>query len=419
MASGFPVAFCFLLVNFVAAILFWGPGGPEQLILSMRQSIVTFTLLPIPLFILMGTVMFHSGIAPLMIDAVDKWLGRLPGRLSFLAVAGGTLLSALTGASLASVAILGSSLLPEMEKRGYKKPMTLGPILGSSGLAIMIPPSALAVLLGSIGEISIGDILVAIIVPGLLMAVLYGGYIVIRCMLQPHLAPQYESPAIPIMQKIIPTVRYVLPIGVIIFLVVGVMFFGMATPTEAASTGALGTFGLAASYKKLNWRVVKKSVSEGTWTSCMVLMIILGAKSFSEALAFSGASSGLVEFAMRWHVAPIIIFIIMQFVALIMGMFMSTTAVVMVTLPLFMPIIRSLGLNEVWFAVVMLLNLEMATTSPPFGLNLFVMKGVAPTGTSIEDIYRAALPFLYCDLAAMALIIIFPGLALWLPGLKF
>lgn len=283
----------------------------------------------------------------------------------------------------------------------------------------MIPPSALAVLLGSIGEISIGDILLAIIIPGGIMAVLYFTYIVIRILLQPDLAPHYESQAIPIMKKITLTVRYVLPVGIIVFLVVGVIFLGVATPTEAASTGALGTFGLVALYGKLNWRVVKKALSSGLWTSGMVLMIVLGAKSYSEALAFSGASLGLAEFVSSLNVGPMTIFISMQVVILFLGMFMSSTAVVMVTLPIFLPIIRSLGFNEIWFAVVMLLNLEIGMTSPPFGLNLFVMKSVAPTGTSMGDIIRAALPFIYCDIVAMLLIIIFPSLALWLPGLKF
>jgi len=409
------VAFCFLLVNLVAAWLFWGISGPDQLILSIRQSVVTFGLLPLPLFILMGTVMFHSGIAPLMIDAVDRWLGALPGRLALLAVLGGTLLSTLSGASIASVAILGSSLVPEMEKRGYKSSMSLGPILGSGGLAIMIPPSGLAVLLGSIGEISIGKILIAIVIPGLLMALFYGAYIIVRCALQPHLAPPYVTPPISLMQKIIPTVRYVLPIGIVIFCVVGVIFLGMATPTEAAATGVLGSFILAALYGKLSFKVTKKATTDGVWTSVMVLMIILGAKGFSEVLAFSGASSGLVEYALGLPVPPIFVFILMQICVLIMGMFLSPGAILMVCLPLFMPIVRSLNFSEIWFAAVTLLNIEMAMTTPPFGLNLFVMKGAAPKYTSMVDIYTSALPFLFCDVVVIALMIIFPSITLWLP----
>ncbi len=416
MASRMPVAFCFVLVSLVASFLFWGEAGLRQLFLSLSDSVATFLLLPLPLFVLMGTVMFHSGIAPLMIDAIDKWLGRLPGRLSLLAVGGGTLLSTLTGSSASSVAILGSSLVPEMEKRGYKKPMTLGPILGSGGLAVMIPPSGLAILLGVIGEIDIGKILIGIIIPGILMAVLYAGYIIVRCGLQPSIAPAYKVAHIPILEKIIPTVRYVLPIGFIVFLVVGVIFLGIATPTEAAATGVMGTFVLAALYGRLNWKIAKESIADGLLTAAMLLMILAGATSFSQILAFSGASSGMVKFAMGLPLAPIAIVIIMQVVVLIMGMFMNPGAIMLITLPLFMPVIQNFGFNEVWFGVIFLLNIEMATTSPPFGMSLFVMKGVAPRGTTMGDIFRAALPFLYCDLVAMALIIAFPAIALWLPN---
>ena len=201
-------------------------AGPKQLILSMFQSLTTFTLLPLPLFILMGDVMFHSGLAPFMIDAVDKWLGRLPGRLSLLAVGAGVLFATLTGASMASATMLGSTLLPEMEKRGYKKTMALGPILGSGGLAVMIPPSGLAVLMCALGGFSIGKTLIAIIIPGVMMAALYALYIIIRCARDPSLAPAYEVQAIPLSEKIISSAKYILPMGFVIFMVIGVMLLG-------------------------------------------------------------------------------------------------------------------------------------------------------------------------------------------------
>ncbi|MFC2013787.1 TRAP transporter large permease subunit, partial [Chloroflexota bacterium] len=254
MATGMPVAFGFALINVLGIFFLWGGGaGLRQLTLSVYESLTSFILLPIPLFILMGDVVFHSGIGNVMLDAIDKWMGRIPGRLGILAIAGGTLLSTLTGASVASVAILGSTLVPEMERRGYKKPMSLGPILGSGGLAFMIPPSGLAVWIGAIGMISIGSILIAIILPGILMAFLYGSYIIIRCKLQPNLAPEYAVDLPSMSEKLRSLAKHVLPLGIIIFLVVGVIFIGVATPSEAAATGALGCFCLAAAYRKLNW----------------------------------------------------------------------------------------------------------------------------------------------------------------------
>jgi tripartite ATP-independent transporter DctM subunit len=335
-------------------------------------------------FILMGEIMFQSKMAPDMLDALDKWLGRLPGRLGLLAVGGGTLFSTLTGVSMASVAMLGSSLVPEMEARGYKKPMSLGPILGSGGLALMIPPSGLAVLLGALAEISIGKILIAIIIPGILLSVLYTAYIIIRCWLQPSIAPAYSVPPIPLMKKILTTVKYIFPIGIIIFLVIGVIILGIATPTEASALGAFGTFVLVAAYGKLNWQVVKNSLNGTLHTTVMIFMIIVGAKVFSQVLAASGAMQGAIKFTLGLPLSPILILIAMQLVLLFMGTFVTVVSIMLITVPLFMPVVEALGFHPVWFAVLFLLNSEMATTTPPFGLSLFVMKGVAPPDTAME-----------------------------------
>jgi len=418
MASGMPLAFCFLLVNIIGVILFWGGQvGLEQLITSISDSVIRFTLIPVPLFILMGEVMFHSGVAPRMIDTLDKWLGRLPGRLGLIAVGGGTLFSTLTGASMASAAMLGAVLVPEMERKGYKKPMSLGPILGSSGLAVMIPPSAMAVVLCAIGEISLGTTLIAIIIPGLLMAALYAAYIILRCKFQPSLAPPYEVPPTPVSEKLIATAQYILPLAFIVFLVVGVIFVGVATPSEAAATGAIGTLILAACYRKLSWQNAKKAISGTVEITAMVLIIITGAKAFSQILGFSGVTRGVAELAVSLPLPPILVIAAMMVITLFLGMFITGVSMMMITLPIFLPVVYALGFDPVWFAVIMLLSMEMATTSPPFGLSLFIMKGVAPPDTTMGDIYRAALPFLYCDAIAMALIMAFPALALWLPGL--
>jgi len=418
LVAGIPIAFCFMLLNVMGVALLWGGGiGLTQLSLSIFDSLTMWALLPLPLFIIMGEVMFQSGMAPYMMDTLDKWIGRLPGRLSLLAVGGGTLFATLSGSSVAGTAILGSTLVPEMEKRGYKKPMCLGPILGSGGLAIMIPPSGLAVLLGALGEISVGKLLIAIIIPGLLMATLYATYIIGRCILQPHLAPVYEVPPIPLLEKITAAAKYILPLGFIVLAVTGTIFFGIATPTEAAATGALATFILAAVYRRLNWEVVKKSTLSALQVTVMVFMIISGAMAFSQIMAYTGATKGLIEIAVGLPVAPIFIVAAMMVIVLLLGAFMDIVAIMMICLPIYVPVINALGFDPAWFGVLFLLNIEMAMTTPPFGMTLFVMKGVAPRGTTMGDIFRAGLPFLYCDAVSMALIIAFPAVALWLPGL--
>jgi tripartite ATP-independent transporter DctM subunit len=396
-------------------VFFGGAMGLDQLIRSIYSALATFTLLPIPLFILMGELMFHSGIALLVIDVIDKWLGRLPGRLGLLAVVSGTIFSALTGASVASTAILGSILVPEMEKRGYGKPMSLGPILGSGGLAIMIPPSGLAVLLGAISEISVGKILIAIIVPGILMAALYASYIVIRCVLQPSIAPSYDVTPTPLSEKLTGFFRYVLPLGIVVFLVIGVMILGVATPSEAAACGCIGVIIVMFLYKRMSWGALIKSFRGTLKVTGMIFLIIAGANAFSQILSFSGAATGLAEIATGLTIAPVLIVIIMQVIVLIMGGFMSLVAIMMITLPIFVPVITALGYDPVWFATIFLLNIEMALTTPPLGMNLYVMKTAATPDTKMRDIVTAAVPFLVCDAVAMGLIIAFPAIALWLP----
>ena len=417
-ATGIPIAFAFLLVNVVGVIFFWGgEAGLRQLATSITGSVMTFTLVPVPLFILMGEVMFRSGIGYILIDVLDKWLGRLPGRLGLVAVGTGTIFSVMSGVSLASTAMLGSLLVPDMEKRGYKKLMSLGPILGSGGLAIMIPPSGLAVLLAALAEISVAGILIGGIIPGLMMAILYATYIIGRCRLQPSLAPAYEVPHVPLSEKLKATVRHVLPVAFIIFMVLGLIFVGIATPSEAAATGAVAAFILAALYRRLDWEMVKKSILGTLEITVMMFMIISGARAFSQILAFSGGGSGLLNFVLSIPLAPIMVVVAMQVVLLVLGMFMSVVAVMMIAIPIMFPIIMVLGFDPLWFGVLMLLNVEMATTSPPYGLSLYVMKGVAPPDTTMGDIFRAALPFLYCDAIVMGLMIAFPIIPLWLPSI--
>lgn len=418
MASGLPIAFSFGLVNLMGVFLFWGgESGLEQIILSVFESVTSFTLLSIPLFILMGEVLFHSGVAPYMMKTLDLWIGRIPGRLSFLAVGSGTLFATLSGSSLAATGMLGAVLVPEMEERNYKKEMIFGPIMAGGGLAIIIPPSALAVLLGALGEMSVGRLLIAIIVPGLLLALILAVYIIVRCSLQPSLAPPYKMPPTSLSKKLSDTARYVLPVGFIIFLVVGLIFLGIATPSEAAATGAFGTFILTAAYGKLNWQTVKKAVTGTIHLTVMIFMILVGSKAFSQILAFSGASRGMVEFATSFSLSPFFILIAMQVVLLVLGMIMDAISIMMVTVPIFMPIVNGLGFDPVWFAVVFLLNLEVAGISPPFGMLLFVMKGVAPPATTMMDIYSSVVPILICKIIALVLLLAAPGLCLWLPSL--
>ncbi|MPZ57079.1 MAG: TRAP transporter large permease subunit [Rhizobiales bacterium] len=414
---GLPVAIAFTFVNLVGVYVFWGGAiGFSQLILSIDSSVSTFVLVPVPMFILMGTMMFHSGVAYRLIDVLDQWLGRIAGRLAVLAVAAGALFATLTGVAIGSVAMLGSTLVPDMERRGYSRTLALGSVLASGSLAILIPPSALAVILASLGKFSVGKLLIGIIVPGILLACVYAIYIVLRCTLQPSLAPPYAVERTPMVPRLRDTLIYVVPPLSMIGLVIGTIFAGIATPTEAAAIGTLLSFVVAAGYGKLTWPVIKQAVGSATSLSVMVLLVLTGSAAFSQLLSFSGVTPAITAFAVGMDVHPIVVLILMQLVVMVLGMFIEQTAIVLVTIPIFMPIVATMGWDPIWFGAIMMLNLEMATITPPFGLSLFVMKGIAPPGTTMGEVYRAALPFVGLNLVVMALMILFPDIVLWLPA---
>jgi len=418
LLTGLPVAIAFIVVNVAGMYFLWGgEAGLSQLFLSMEASVRNFVLLPFPLFILLGEILFQSGMAGRAIEIVDMWLGHVPGRLAILAVGSGVVVSTLSGSAVASAAMLTSTLVPEMEKRGYKSPMTLGPVMGSGGLAMIIPPSGSIVLLASLAHVSVGKLLMAGVLPGILMGLLYAVYVVGRCCLQPSVAPVYKVTPLPLQVKLKATILDILPIAIIIFLVIGVIFLGIATPSEAAATAAFAAFIVAACYRRLNWHVIKTSILSAARISVMLLTILLGATAFSQILAYTGAVRGLIEFATTIPVPPIVVVIGLIAMALVLGCFMDEVAIMLMVIPIYMPIVHALGFSPFWFLILLLINMEMGLTTPPFGLILFVMKGALPPDTEMSTLYKAALPFIGCDALVIALIMTFPNIALWLPSI--
>ncbi len=249
------------------------------------------------------------------------------------------------------------------------------------------------------------------------MALCYAMYIVIRCHIQPHLAPSYDINVDSLSEKLALTSKYVVPLGLLVFLTVGVIFLGIATPSEASALGAFGAFALAAVYRKLSWRVIRNSFEQTARITVMVLAIIVGAAVFTQILAFVGITRGLTETVVGLSVSPIFVIIIMQLVVLLMGGMMDPTSVMMVTLPIFMPIVNALQFDPVWFGIMMLINLEMGGTTPPLGLGLFAMLGVAPKDTTMGDVIFAGLPFLLLDALVIVLCMIFPFIVTWLPNM--
>jgi tripartite ATP-independent transporter DctM subunit len=418
MATGLPVAFAFFTVNLVGGLIFLGgEAGLMQLVRNAVASVKIFSLAPIPLFILMGEIMFHTGMAFRAIDAVDKMIARVPGRLSLVAVSAGTLFSTLSGSTMANTAILGSVLLPEMRKRGYHPTIAIGPILGTGGIAMLIPPSALAVLLASLAQMPIAELLIAGIVPGLLIATLFFVYIVVRCRLNPKLAPAYDLERASLLQRLKPFCIFVVPLLLLFVLVVGSILFGWATPSESAALGAVGAVVLALCYRCLTWTALRKSLMETAKVTAMALFIICASITFSQILAFSGAVDGLLELITGWNLTPLFLLVLMLCILLLLGAFIDQMSMMLITLPFFIPLVEHAGFDLVWFGVLMLIVLEISFTTPPFGLLLFVMKGVAPPDITMRQIYVAATPFILLEMLVLILIVAVPVVATWLPGL--
>ena len=414
LATGIPIAFGFLVINLIGAYILWGGAmGIMQLTSSIYSSVTMFALLPVPLFVMMGELLLHSKLAFKAIDVVDNWLGSLPGRLSLVTLFSGTLFSCLSGSSLGTTAMLGRVMLPEMERRGYKPSMSIGSCM-RGGLAMIIPPSAMAVILASVARVSVGKVLMGGIMPGLLLATLYTFYIVGRCKLQAGIAPAYIPQRNALGERLRLTIKYMVPLGVIIFVVVGLIFLGAATPTESAAMGAAASLLLAVGYGRMSWRVLKESISGTLRISCMMFMILTGSLAFSQMLAYTGATSGFVQWVMSLPLSPIVLIIAMQIVLLILGTFMEQVSIIMITMPIFIPLVKSLGYNDVWFTLIVLVNLEVAMKTPPFGFLLFIMRGITGNRYTMNQIYQATFPFVLIDVIGIVIMISFPAFVMWL-----
>lgn len=418
LAIGLPVAFAFLTVNIVGAwLVFGGEMGMIQLVRNSVSSLSNFTLVPIPLFILMGAIMFHSGVAQRAIAAIDVAIHKVPARLPVVTVAAGTVFAALSGSSIANTALLGNTLLPEMLRRGYHPTLAMGPIMASGAIAILIPPSALAVLLASLAKISVAQLQVAGIIPALIMAVGFLFVIFYQALRHPDRVPNDAPVEMSMRERYLPLFRDVLPLGLILLAVVGTLLAGIATPTESAAFGCIAAAVTCVFYRSFTLAMLTKALRETVSLSAVILFIVAASQTFSQILSFSGATQQIVGYVSDLNAGPMIVLLGIILMLLFLGCFVDQISMMMLTIPLVFPIAESAGINLVVLGTTYLLTMEVALLTPPFGLLLFVMKSTAPTYITTPDVYRAVLPFLTVKLAVLAIVIALPGLVLWLPNL--
>src|ERR1700741_2498592 len=415
---GLPVAFSFLVINLLGAWLFLGgEAGLVQFARNSVGSVASFSLTPIPLFILMGEVLFHTGLAVKVIDGVERLIRQLPGRLAVVAVVAGTVFSAISGSTIATTAMLGSLMLPVMLSRGYNPVLATGPIMAIGAVDMLIPPSALTVLLASLSGISISKLLIGGVVPGRMLSVAFVGYIIARATANPALAPATVVEERSGWAKYRLLVLYVIPLISIFVVVIGAMSGGIATPTESAALGAIATLALAAAYRALSWQALMAALRGTVGISAMILFIILGATTFSQILSFSGATEGIVSAVFARCLSPAAILAGMLLLLIFLRLFVGQVSMILITLPVFMPILQRLDVDLIWFGILYLICMQIGLLLPPHGLLLMTMNGVAPPQVPMAHIFRAVVPYIAMSLLLLLLLIAFPLVATWLPAL--
>ena len=410
---GLPIAFSFLALDIIGLYLLFGQKGMALLSNSIFDSVASFTMSPIPLFILLGEIFYQSKVVNYAFDAIDKWIGGVRARLHLVTLVFATIFGAISGAAMAMAAMLGTTVLPEMNKQGYDKKLSMGVIMGGACLDPLIPPSILAVLIGSLANVSIARMLISGTGPGILLACLLAGYVLVMVKINPSLAPTYTFKST-LREKMVALLLF-LPFVFIIFLVMGLMLLGVATPTESAAVGAVGAIVMAICYRKLTFQMVKESCIGTVKVSGMVLLIVASSKAFSQVLAISGSTRGLVQLVTSFDLPPLALLAVMQLIPLFLGCFIDQIAIMLITIPVYLPVIAHAGFDPIWFWCLFLINMTVGAITPPFGYILFILKGTSKE-TSLQEVYRAALPFVLIVLLAMVLLVIFPQIALWLPN---
>ncbi len=416
--SGAPIFLAFLFAILVGVYFIIGPAGFPMFANSILDTVSITSLASIPLFILMGELLFRSGTMDVLFDSIDKLVGRVRGRQYVLVVVLSAVFGALSGVAMAVAAMLGRAIMPGMQARGYDRDIAAGLIVGGASLAPIIPPSLLAIIVGSIADVSISKLLVAGVIPGLLMGGIFLAYVFARIAFNPGLAPKSvaaERGDVTASEQIVALVR-TLPFIIVIFAVMGLIMMGIATPSESAATGVAGALLTAAIYRNLSFKMIWSSLMAAATVSAMILAIMAMSKMFTQLLAFTGATSELVQLVANLDVGPTVMLLIMLAVPFLLCMFIDTIAVILLTIPIYQPVVTGMDFDPVWFWLLFLVNITLGAITPPFGYTLFAFKAVVPDMT-ISDVYRATLPFVLLFLTGIGLIIAFPGIATWLPNL--
>lgn len=418
---GYPVAFVLGGLATIFGLIFVGPQVVNLFMLRIFGVMGDYILLAIPLFVFMGVIIEKSGLATRLYDAAYVIMGRLRGGLAIATLVTCTIFAAATGVIGASVVTMGLLALPSMLKYKYDIPMATGSICAGGTLGILIPPSVMILIYGPLAGISVGKLFMAAFIPGLVLAVLYLVYVMVRCYLNPAMGPamppDHPDLQIPPGKKVYLFATSILPVSLLILAVLGSIFFGVAAPTEAAGVGAFAAILLALAYKTLNLENLKEAVYRTMTISCMIYLVLIGAGFFTAIFINLGGGNVVQNMVLSLPLPGWGILLVMFIIVFLMGMFIDWIGVLMIAVPLFTPIANALGYDPLWFAMMFIVVMQTSFLTPPFAYSIFYLKGIAPPEVTTGHIYRGVVPFIVLQFAGVALLALFPQLILWLPGL--
>lgn len=419
LVTGLPIAFGMGGVATLFVLILWKPAALATISSQAFGVMNNFLLIAIPLFVFMGMVLQRSGIADDAYEMMHRWIGGMRGGLAIATVGVSTIFAACVGISAAACVAMGVIALPAMLSRKYDKSIAVGSIAAGSSLGILIPPSILFIVYGMFTNESIPRLFAGGLFPGLLLASLFAIYIAIRSYFQPQIGPAIPPEERPTWGGRFLSLRGIILPMLLIAAVLGTIFGGVCTPTEAAAIGSLGSLLCAAARRRLTWKLIKESSYEGLRLSVMVCWIIIGGICFASLYTAVGAPEFIKGLVAVMPVSPYLILAGIQLTLLALGCLIDPGGIIMITTPIFVPLIKMLGFDPIWFGVLFIINMEAGYLTPPFGFNLFYMKSIVPPGISMGDIYRSVIPFVAIMMICLVILVIFPQIALWLPNLIF
>jgi tripartite ATP-independent transporter DctM subunit len=415
LVAGVWIALTLLGVGWIAMVFFTNsPAGP-LMATTIWGSSASWALTALPLFIWMGEILFRTRISEDMFHGLAPWMAPLPGRLMHCNVFGCGIFAAISGSSAATAATIGRITIPELLKRGYDEQMAIGSLAGAGTLGLLIPPSIIMIVYGVAADVSIARLFVAGVIPGIVLMLLFAGYIGLWAALNPQKTPPREAETT-LAQKIY-AARHLIPAVLLITAVIGSIYSGVATPTEAAAIGVAGALVLAAVGGSLSWQSFAASVMGATRTSCMIAFILAGAAFLTVAMGFTGVPRIMAEWIGAQGFSAVHLIVVLTILYIILGCFIDGISMVVLTSSVILPSVKAANIDLLWFGIFVVLVVEMAQITPPVGFNLFVLQGL--TGKNMFEVARAALPFFFLMVAAVALIWLFPGLVTYLPSRMF